>query len=305
MPNAWVAPSLACLGGAAVCTGLFRASVLTGPTSRLARVLPDAALAPMVATVPPLFAAHVLIARRCKTLQRFEEMRASPLVLSLTGFGLGVVATTAAVIVARQGGLAAVFSTRRDTGHLAFGLFLGSLSLYHFAEFATVARYNPEILNIDSFLVNQKAYLGAMTVAMCEYFVEDRLFPIIKGLACFRLLGLAGMAFGEFFRKGALVQAQHNFTHKIADTNNKLDKHQLVTHGFYSFSRHPGYFGWFWWSVSTQILLCNPLSAMGFAYIAFKFFKDRIPYEEYFLCRYFPDYPAYRTRVPTRIPGIP
>ena len=43
-------------------------------------------------------------------------------------------------------------------------------------------------------------------MAMCEYFVEDRLFPIIKGLACFRLLGLAGMAFGEFFRKGALVQ---------------------------------------------------------------------------------------------------
>lgn len=78
-----------------------------------------------------------------------------------------------------------------------------------------------------------------------------------------------------------------------------------MTHGIYSFSRHPGYFGWFWWSVSTQILLCNPLSAMAFAYISFKFFKDRIPYEEYFLCRYFPDYKTYRARVPTRIPGIP
>ena len=128
MPDVWVAPSLACLGGAAVCAGLFRASSVCGPTSLLARVrarpgsctpaqcdlvplgarcrerlkgtdcdeaaagqvLPDAALAPMVATVPPLFAAHVLIARRCKTLKSFEEMRASPLVLSLTGFGLGV-----------------------------------------------------------------------------------------------------------------------------------------------------------------------------------------------------------------------
>ena len=29
------------------------------------------------------------------------------------------------------------------------------MSFYHFAEFATVACYNPEILNIDSFLVNQ------------------------------------------------------------------------------------------------------------------------------------------------------
>ena len=31
----------------------------------------------------------------------------------------------------------------------------GSLSVYHIAEFATVARYNPDIVNIDSFLVNQ------------------------------------------------------------------------------------------------------------------------------------------------------
>jgi protein-S-isoprenylcysteine O-methyltransferase Ste14 len=54
-----------------------------------------------------------------------------------------------------------------------------------------------------------------------------------------------------------------------------------------------------------QILLCNPLSTMAFAYISYNFFKDRIPYEEYFLCQYFPDYPEYRKRVPTRIPGIP
>ena len=38
MPDVWVAPSLACLGGAAVCAGLFRASSVCGPTSLLARV---------------------------------------------------------------------------------------------------------------------------------------------------------------------------------------------------------------------------------------------------------------------------
>ena len=43
-------------------------------------------------------------------------------------------------------------------------------------------------------------------MAMCEYFMEARLIPVIKGLAFFRLLGLAGMMFGEFFRKGALIQ---------------------------------------------------------------------------------------------------
>ena len=54
----------------------------------------------------------------------------------------------------------------------------------------------------------QKAYLGAMTVAICEYFVEASFLPSIKGLALFRLLGLAGMAFGEFLRKGALIEVR-------------------------------------------------------------------------------------------------
>ena len=135
-----------------------------------AQVLPDAALAPLAVAVPQLIGAHVLIARRCKKIQgfprpgtpvgfdprSFEAMRASPLILAITGFGLGVqhlntctcihawglrasaygvrahirvhtqvMATTSVVLVARQGGLSAVFSASRDNGHLAFGLFLG------------------------------------------------------------------------------------------------------------------------------------------------------------------------------------
>ena len=53
-----------------------------------------------------------------------------------------------------------------------------------------------------------------------------------------------------------------------------------------------------------QVLLCNPLATAAFSYVSWRFFSDRIPYEEHFLCRYFPDYPAYRQRVPTRIPFI-
>ena len=48
---------------------------------------------------------------------------------------------------------------------------------------------------------SQKAYIGAMTVAICEYFVEASFLPSIKGLALFRLLGLAGMAFLNFFAR--------------------------------------------------------------------------------------------------------
>ena len=33
------------------------------------------------------------------------------------------------------------------------------------------------------------------------------------------------------------------------------------------FVRHPGYLGWFIWAVGTQVLLCNPLSMISFAYV--------------------------------------
>jgi protein-S-isoprenylcysteine O-methyltransferase len=66
-----------------------------------------------------------------------------------------------------------------------------------------------------------------------------------------------------------------------------------------------GYFGWFCWSISTQILLCNPLATVAFAYVSWRFFHSRIPYEEFHLARFFPEYEAYRRRVPTRIPFIP
>ena len=45
----------------------------------------------------------------------------------------------------------------------------------------------------------------------------------------------------------------------------KKEDHVLVTSGIYSLVRHPGYFGWFWWSVGTQILMFNPICAVGFA----------------------------------------
>src|SRR4051812_31669288 len=44
--------------------------------------------------------------------------------------------------------------------------------------------------------------------------------------------------------------------------------------------RHPSYVGWFYWSVGTQLLLCNPLCTVLYGLAAWAFFKDRIPYEE-------------------------
>jgi protein-S-isoprenylcysteine O-methyltransferase len=41
--------------------------------------------------------------------------------------------------------------------------------------------------------------------------------------------------------------------------------------------RHPSYFGWFYYTVGTQIILTNPICAVLFGFAAFKFFAGRIP----------------------------
>jgi len=62
------------------------------------------------------------------------------------------------------------------------------------------------------------------------------------------------------------------------EQDTKADDHTLVTSGIYSIWRHPSYFGWFWWSVFTQVVLANPISIIGYTLASWYFFADRIPY---------------------------
>ena len=112
-----------------------------------------------------------------------------------------------------------------------------------------------------------------------------------------------------------MVQASSNFSHKIA--TEKTSSHTLVTSGIYAFVRHPSYFGFFWWSVGTQIFLANPLSTVIFMAVLWKFFSSRIRYvcgstladvsrqEELLLIKFFGDeYVDYRKKVGVWIPFI-
>jgi protein-S-isoprenylcysteine O-methyltransferase len=70
--------------------------------------------------------------------------------------------------------------------------------------------------------------------------------------------------------------------------------------------RHPSYFGWFYWSVGTQLALCNPVCTLAYAYAAWTFFRGRIPYEESLLVDFYgAEYVQYAQRTPIGIPGIP
>ncbi|KAG5560872.1 hypothetical protein RHGRI_004032 [Rhododendron griersonianum] len=83
------------------------------------------------------------------------------------------------------------------------------------------------------------------------------------------------------------------------------EHHKLVTSGVYSFVRHPGYCGFFIWSIGTKIMMCNPISTVAFAVVVWTFFVRRIPYEEYFLRQFFgSEYDEYACRLPSEVPFV-
>jgi protein-S-isoprenylcysteine O-methyltransferase len=97
--------------------------------------------------------------------------------------------------------------------------------------------------------------------------------------------------------------ARSHFSHTIMEK--RSEGHQLVTHGIYAFLRHPSYCGWFWWVVGMQVLLWNPVCAVAYAWVSWKFFASRIEYEEGTLRRFYPQqYPEYCRRTVVGIPFI-
>ncbi|KAH1073996.1 hypothetical protein J1N35_026324 [Gossypium stocksii] len=174
---------------------------------------------------------------------------------------------------------------------------------FHSSEYIlAVAIHGRSNVTLKSLLIS-KNYLLAMIFSLLEYIVEIVLFPGLKEHWWISDTGLALVVIGEFTRKLAIITAGRAFTHLIKVYHD--EHHLLITHGIYRFVRHPGYSGFFIWSVGTQIMLCNPISTVGFAIVVWKFFAERIPYEEYFLKRFFGlEYEEYARRVPSGVPFV-
>jgi len=185
-----------------------------------------------------------------------------------------------------------------------FGLYLMFHSFFHLWEYVYVALFHSVELSSNSFLINHSsAFYVAWIVSWSEYWLERWLFPSMKGYFLVVFIGLVLTVGGQAIRTLAMYTAGSNFHHLVRDEKEK--GHDLVTFGVYQYLRHPAYFGWFWWSVGTQVLLSNPISIVLYGFAAFKFFEGRIPEEEKALISFFgDDYINYRKRTPVGIPGI-
>lgn len=81
---------------------------------------------------------------------------------------------------------------------------------------------------------------------------------------------------GLTIRLLAFYTAKSNFTHEVQ--HEKAEKHRLVTHGIYSLVRHPGYMGFFYYSLGSMIFIGNPICVVAYALVLQRFFHDRIKY---------------------------
>ncbi|XP_008366968.2 protein-S-isoprenylcysteine O-methyltransferase A-like isoform X1 [Malus domestica] len=174
---------------------------------------------------------------------------------------------------------------------------------FHGSEYIlAVGIHGKSNVTLKSLLIS-KNYLLAMVFSLVEYCVEIILFPGLKEHRWVSNLGLAMVIIGEIIRKMAIITAGKSFTHLIR--THASEHHRLITNGVYRVVRHPGYCGFFIWSVGTQIMLCNPVSTIAFALVVWRFFAQRIPYEEYFLRQFFgPQYEEYGRRIPSGVPFV-
>ncbi|MEL7342833.1 MAG: isoprenylcysteine carboxylmethyltransferase family protein, partial [Bacteroidota bacterium] len=176
---------------------------------------------------------------------------------------------------------------------------------FHVLEWLVTAIMRPKELEFKSWLLNHsKEYTIAILVSTVEYWLEYFLIPAswnFKGQSYFVMMGFFGSLFALIIRCKAMFDCGSNFDH-IPMMERKPD-HELVTRGIYQYIRHPAYFGWFYWTLSSQLLLANPISFLGFSAASISFFRERIAVEEAFLFKFYGE--KYEKYARSTFIGIP
>ncbi|XP_055342898.1 protein-S-isoprenylcysteine O-methyltransferase-like [Paramacrobiotus metropolitanus] len=185
-----------------------------------------------------------------------------------------------------------------------FGIYMALLAHFHWSEYLFISMFSPRSLSVRSFMLDHSpAYVFATIASWIEYTVWQFIFPGMRDCIWISIVGLLMCVVGESLRKVAIATAGENFDHIVEDS--KRREHVLITHGVYKICRHPSYLGWWMFAVGTQIVLQNPVCVFGFFYGAYRFFADRVPYEERILIQFFGDqYIRYRQHVPLLLPFI-
>lgn len=171
------------------------------------------------------------------------------------------------------GGISISFLFRCKT--ISIPIYAIALVTFHLLEYLVTAKYSADKVSVDSFLIfNGTSYMVAHMVAFIEAMAEVYFGFTFKKTSIITLIGFLLTFYGQYLRSIAMITAGKSFSHRIAE--NKKQNHSLVTDGIYAKFRHPSYRGFYLWALGTQIMLCNPISFLGFSVVLYKFFSARI-----------------------------
>lgn len=175
------------------------------------------------------------------------------------------------------------------------GLYLLGWSAFHALEYITTALYLEQILGPYLFLITgargSVQLMAAHVISVLEHVVWQRSGWISIG----SLMVVAGIV----IRALAIRTCGRLFSHYIETSSPRT----LVTHGIYSWCRHPSYLGFFVYVAGMEILLGNIVSGPVCLAVLVYFFRRRIQVEEAFLHRlYGPAYGEYLARVGAVVP---
>lgn len=228
--------------------------------------------------------------------------------IALTAFFLGILCALAGVGIVG----ASLYWWLWSPQALAFALYvLTCVVMFHMSEFLVAAALRPHDTHPKAFMIyHSHAYTIASCAAVTEYAVETLIVPpewkLFQTTNAIAITAAVAVSVFYVIRVVAMVQCGPNFSLEIETTHR--DDHELVTSGVFGYLRHPSYFGWFWRTVLSQVLLMNPICMIGFTLVTWKFFVERIEKEEQILASddFFGEkYVAYRKSVGTGIPFIP
>ncbi|KAK6458317.1 Isoprenylcysteine carboxyl methyltransferase family-domain-containing protein [Scheffersomyces xylosifermentans] len=176
------------------------------------------------------------------------------------------------------------------------------LAIFHLLEFVNTVLFNNSQVDDDSFILEDKEMHVVTVMAIAEYIIRVHYFGITAWPAASNV-GLIVVLVGQFCRSGAMYTASESFNHYIQ--RNQQEHHKLITHGIYSYLRHPSYFGFFWWFVGLQLFLNNAVVGVVGSVVLWRFFSARIEFEEKFLVQFFKtQYVDYKDKTGTGIPFI-
>lgn len=123
------------------------------------------------------------------------------------------------------------------------------------------------------------------------------------------LVGVPIAIAGITIRVAAIATCGNSFSHYIEARSRLASGNgpdHLVTHGIYSWCRHPSYVGFLVYVVGMQAILGNIVLSLTSVILLARFFAQRMDVEEWILVHelYGEAYVEYQKRVRRMIPGV-